>query len=236
MRGPGASRTATTNERAFANIIPAARQPPCRPAQTTYGYCIALVLSVVLPRLHTELQFSIMPPKLSRKLAPTQIDLIWELMVKHKPIAGSDDAVMSKKSIVVWQPMLKELEECMPDVIAALDPKTPYKSLDTINESTLKTLWEGWTKSYRETKSACNVSSHFKRGQTGLSGADALLCSMTDALINAEAKCAMFPRYHEEFGACARFVDQPDPAEPRSCSSRSTRRSQRCCQETSQAR
>ena len=72
--------------------------------------------------MRTELQFSIMPPKLSRKLAPTHIDLIWELIIKHKPIGGSDDAVMSKKSIAVWQPMLKELEERMPDVISALDP------------------------------------------------------------------------------------------------------------------
>ena len=98
------------------------------------------MLSVVLPRLRTELQFSIMPSKLSRKLAPTQIDLIWELIIINKRIGGSDDAVMSKKSIAVWQPMLKEMEDRMPDVIFALDPRTPFKSLDMINEKALKTL------------------------------------------------------------------------------------------------
>jgi hypothetical protein len=71
-----------------------------------------------------------MPPKSdSNKMAPAQLDAVFDAMVKFRPVGGDDDGKMVKKTGVVWAAILGELHATMPKVIQNLPKGTSYKPM-----------------------------------------------------------------------------------------------------------
>ena len=151
-----------------------------------------------------------MPPKSeSNKLADAQIDVIFAAFVKHPPIGGSGHGEMKQdKANSVYRAVHAELVEVVPPVIDQLRAAgVSHKSMQQVDVDTLKRLWKRWIQKYRELKREFQVSSSMRKGQTGLSGDDALPESANKAIQRAEGKWALFARFHAVWGQHARFND-----------------------------
>ena len=143
------------------------------------------------------------------RVAEAQSDLILDTFIKYPPIGGPGDWEMATdKSAAVFRRVHADLKETMPPLIERLVASgVSSKSLQQINEKSLKDLWKRWIKRYRDLKKEYQVTSSMRKGQTGLSGDDALQKSANDAITGATESWTLFAWFHAAWGQHARFDD-----------------------------